>query len=105
MKFEFVEFYPNQSHLISDRRTKCLGTVHVYAIDCELDIRGIVVSRRGKSLFFSIPHFYGFDEETGKPTRYPLIHWTKAETQQEMMDFLHKEVKPEVVKRLFVKSK
>lgn len=92
MKFEFVEFYP----IKKPRNNQVKGTVHIYAIDCELDIRGIFVHIHAKSMYFNLPHFMAEDEETGNLVRYPHIRWTKEETHKEMMDFLHKEVKPKV---------
>lgn len=62
MKFELVEFYP-----ISDKKhKKTVGTVHIYAIDCQLDIRGILVSTSGKAMFFHLPHYTTKDQETGE---------------------------------------
>ncbi len=98
MKFEFVEFYPSAE--MPNNKSKALGTVHIYAIDCKLDIRGILVFKQGKGIFFCAPHFRGIDTETGKIVKYPLIRWTNQETQQEMIDFLHKEAKPVILKSL-----
>lgn len=96
MKFELVEFYP-----INNKKFKnTVGTVHIYAIDCELDIRGILVSVRGKAVFFHLPHYIGKDEETGENVRYPHIRWTNQKTHEEMLDFLHREVKPLVLESL-----
>ena len=95
MKFELVEFYKNLSKK-TDKRTKdVLGTVHVYWIDEQLDIRGILVKRAGKGMFFCIPHFSTIDEE-GKMVRYPLLHFNNEEKQKEFMNFLHQVVKPKV---------
>jgi hypothetical protein len=96
MKFEFVDFYP----LKSKRHKNVVGTVHIYAIDCELDIRGIIVQVNGKAMFFSLPHYRAIDNETGEEVRYPHIRWTNEATHKEMMDFLHQNVKPEIKKRL-----
>ena len=100
MKFELVEFYEATDKTKSKMGKKRLGTVHIYAIDCELDIRGILVTKHGRGIFFNFPHFKAIDRETGQEVRYPLIRWTNQSTQQEMMDFLHKVVKKEIMKRL-----
>jgi hypothetical protein len=92
MKFEFVEFYP----IKKPRNNQVKGTVHIYAIDCDLDIRGIAVHVHGKAMYFNFPHYSAIDEETGNVVRYPHIRWTNEEKHQSMMDFLHKEVKPKV---------
>jgi len=96
MRFEFVDFYP----LTSKRHKNVVGTIHIYAIDCELDIRGIVVVVNGNSIFFNLPHYRAVDEQTKALVRYPHIRWTNQATHKEMMDFLHQTVKPEIRKRL-----
>ena len=97
MKFEFVEFYECK---LETRPKGFLGTVHIYAIDCNLDIRGIRVVKKGKELYFSLPHFKAVDEESGIFVWYPLIRWTDEKTQKQMMDFLKKEVRPIVKERI-----
>lgn len=101
MKFEFVEFYPADEN---NKVKNFLGTVHIYVIDCELDIRGIRVTRQGKGMFFNFPHFKAIDSETKVEVRYPLIRWTNGSTQKEMIDFLHVNVKPEILKRISKKG-
>lgn len=100
MKFEFVEFYPVNEKTRGRMKKGSLGTLHIYAIDCELDIRGISVVKQGKGIYFHFPHFFGFDTETGEETRYPLFRWTNQTTHQEMMDFLKNEIKPMILERL-----
>lgn len=100
MKFELVEFYPEQHKKFKDT----VGTVHIYAIDCQLDIRGILVTKRGKAMYFTLPHFKAKDQETGEIVRYPHIRWTNQDTHKEMLDFLHREVKPLVLETLKSKS-
>jgi DNA-binding cell septation regulator SpoVG len=95
MKFELVEFYKWPFKQKNQKERYTLGTVHVYWIDQELDIRGILVKRAGKGMFFAIPHFNTLDEE-GKPCRYPLIRFTNEEKQKEFLNFLHQVVKPKV---------
>lgn len=97
MKFEFVEFYETPKNFA---KKGLLGTLHLYCIDCGLDIRGIRVTKSGKGIFFRFPHFKTLDKDTGLSVSYPLIRWTKEETQKEMLDFLHKEVKPKILERL-----
>lgn len=104
MKFEFVEFYPFIQ--TKDRKPRnIVGTLHIYAIDCKLDIRGISVTMRGKSLFFNLPHYRTIDAETGEPVTYPHLRWQDQSVHREMMNFLHKEVKPLIRERLNAKSK
>lgn len=101
MKFEYVDFYP----LKSKKHKNVVGTVHIYAIDCELDIRGIIVSINGRSMFFNLPHYKAIDSETREEVRYPHIRWTNEATHKEMMDFLHQNVKPEIKKRLNLQNR
>ena len=105
MKFEFIEFYEATEETKAKKGKKCLGTVHIYAIDCELDIRGINVTKNGKAIFFHIPHFNDIDKDTGQRVRYPLIRFTNQQTHQEMMDFLNKNVKKEIKKRLNIQDR
>lgn len=96
MKFEFVEFYP-----VKDKKLKKLvGTVHIYAIDCELDIRGIRVFKHGNGIHFNFPHFKAVDSETNEEVTYPFIRWTNASTHKIMMDWLKNEIGPEIMKRI-----
>lgn len=104
MKFELVEFYEATEETKARIGKKCLGTVHIYAIDCELDIRGILVTKHGKTIFFHIPHLNDVDRDTGEKVRYPIIRFTNQQTHKEMMDFLKKEVKNEIKKRLNMPS-
>ena len=103
MKFEFVEFYPFTPGQRRDK--KALGTAHIYAIDCELDIRGIYVTKCGNTLFFHLPHMTQIDPETNETNRYPHIRFTNEKTHKEMMDFLHQTVKPIIFKALNPKLK
>lgn len=102
MKFEFVEFYPISKEFKAKNR-KAIGTVHIYAIEPEMDIRGIRVAKNGKALFFLLPHTTTTDEE-GNEVKYPFLRFTNQKTHQEMMDFLHSEVKPKIIERLRAKA-
>jgi hypothetical protein len=104
MKFEFVEFYPVVG---IQKRKNLIGTVHIYIIECEMDIRGISVIKKGNQIFFQLPYSKGIDNETNKEIWYPMIIFTNETKQKEMIDFLRKKVKPEILKRisLDIKSK
>lgn len=97
MKFEFVEFYPRSVDL--SRGGRCIGTVHIYFVDCSLDIRGILVLLDDKSIRFKMPHFEAIDED-GKRVRYPHIRFTDPKDHQSLMDFLHEDVKKILRERL-----
>ena len=102
MKFEFVEFYQLKQDDKAPRTNKKLkrmiGTLHIYAVDCELDIRGIQVFKYGSSFFFQLPHFRAIDEN-GNQVRYPHLRWTSSKIHKEMLDFLRLEAK-DAIKRI-----
>lgn len=97
MKFEFVEFYKFPD---TTKNKSCKGTVHLYFVDQKMDVRGIMVSLNGKSMYFMMPHMYTFDLETNKKVRYPVISWVDEKAYKEIFDFLQKEVKPIILERL-----
>lgn len=96
MKFEFVDFFPGRLEG-SDR---VLGTCHIYLIDIQMDLRGIIVAKDKGKFFFRIPHKKGKCHETGKIIPYPCISFTDQKTNKEILDFLHKEASPLILKRL-----
>lgn len=101
MKFEFQDFYPiTEKNRVPNMRVEFIGTVHIYCIDCKLDIRGIKVTKKGSRVYFNLPHVYGNDHETGERVSYPVIRWVDEQTQAEMLDFLHAVVKPQILERL-----
>lgn len=100
MKIELVEFYPYNPKFAIKHHKNTLGTIHIYLIEEEMDIRGILVCKAGKGIFFNLPHYTAIDEETGKPVRYPHIRFTNDSKHKALMDFLHNEVKPIVRERM-----
>lgn len=104
MQFELVEFYPiTEKSQAKDKNL--LGTIHLYVIDYQFDLRGIRVIKRGKNILFFTPHVFGLDHETGEKIRYPVFSFTNKKDHEDMMDFLKKEVKSEIEKRLNTTSK
>lgn len=93
MKFEIVEFYkfvpsPNKQ----PKKTIFYGTLHIFVIDYNLDIRGIKVFRKSRNSFFiSFPDAYAYDPIEKKNVRYPIISFMKEEDKNEIMTFLKKE--------------
>lgn len=99
MQFELVEFYPiTEKSQVKDKNL--LGTIHLYIIDYNFDLRGIRVIKRGKNILFFLPHILGFDHESGERMRYPVFSFTNKKDHEDMMDFLHKEVKPVIQSNL-----
>ena len=106
MNFEFVDFYPEKPKPLKYKKDKRrLGTVHVYLIKEEMDIRGIVAIKAGQGVFFNFPHFFGYDEDKKENVSYPHIRYTNNNRHKELLDFLHEAVKPEIKKRLLVDRK
>ncbi|MDD3471515.1 MAG: hypothetical protein PHS86_01925 [Syntrophaceae bacterium] len=93
MKIELVEFYPYQKPSTHKKSgwTR-VGTVHVYLIDFEMDLRGIIVTKKGKCFRFNMPHFRAYDQETGEKVMYPHVRFTNNEKQKALMDFLFQNV-------------
>lgn len=107
MKFELVEFYPLTEKNRGNINKKYLGSIHIYAHcdECQIDFRGINVIQQGKSIYFNMPHKASLDHETGEKVVFPFFRWTSEKLHKEMMDFLHKEVKPKIKDLLSTKSK
>lgn len=73
MKIEIVEYYPN-------KKKKLIGTLHMYLIDDEMDLRGVSVFKIKKGYFIQPPSLYGADG-----TKYGCIAFTD---QRKQKDFL-----------------
>lgn len=103
MRFELVDFYP-VSKKLPPKNKNVLGTVHLYSIDNNMDFRGIIViktnNKSNPSVIFRFPSGIAFDEETGKKVHYPYYGFTNADHHKEMLDFLHKEVKPTILEKI-----
>lgn len=101
MKIEFVGFYPS---IRMKNKKSPIGTCHIYL--CEpynMDIRGILVVKRGKTLYFLMPRSKGIDEDTGEVVFYPIVAFTDDKIKDEVLDFLQNDVRKEL-ERLFKKE-
>lgn len=99
MKFELVDFYPMTDKNRGKSKKNVLGTVHLYVIECQIDIRGIRVVKNGKCVHFLMPHSFGQDHETGEKVKYPIFRFTNQKDHDEMMNFLHTQVKPQIMEK------
>jgi hypothetical protein len=97
MKFELVGFYPITEKNRKANPPNLIATIHLYVIDYKLDLRGIRLTRRGKRIFFVMPHIFGLDPETGEEVSYPMFRWTDPADHKAMLDFLIDEVKTVVL--------
>lgn len=87
MKIEIVEFYPYIPKNEEDRLTKksLLGTLHVYLVDYEIDLRGITVHRHPGGIRFLMPQKFTFDHETNALVRYPVIQFTDPNKKNQLI--------------------
>lgn len=78
MKVEVVGYYPT----VSKKKVKSpiIGTLHVYLVDEEIDLRGIHVieNKRGK-YFVRLPHQKNYDKDEKKMVEYPIFNFFNAE--------------------------
>src|SRR5690242_13796195 len=94
MKIEIQEFYPMKSR---DKKFDLTGSLSIYVIDHDLDIRGVSVSRCKGKYFFRLPFRNAFDEngqqiiEDGRKVQYPLVTFASREKQTALMDAIRKE--------------
>lgn len=99
MRYEFVEFYQLTEDEKKKLKTNSVGTVHIYIVDYELDVRGIRVIPLKKGFFFEMP-MYKYREEGGKKGKYPALRFVNDEKQKDLIKFLREEVGPIVEARL-----
>ena len=103
MKFEIVDFYP---YMRSPKWKKLggrkpIGSVHVYWIDQEMDLRGILAYISPKTgIYYSLPFLTNFSPETNRVVRYPAFAFTSLEKTKALEDFLKLEATPLVEKYL-----
>ena len=104
MKFEFIDFYYIDP---KDRKAKFkhnVGSIHIYAVDLRLDIRGIHVHQFGKKIFFKFPYFQAFDAEAGKKVFFPHLNFIDDQVKKDLSAFLNSTVKNEVRKKLALRE-
>lgn len=75
INMEVVEFYPFDP-ITNPKKFK--GTLHVYLIDLEMDIRGIVVVKQGKGIFIDLPRKMYIDEDTDERKTYPIVSFSDS---------------------------
>lgn len=98
MNIEVIDFFP---YPIQKEENRTSGTLHVYLIDYEIDIRGIELSFSGNgSLFVKMPAKFGIDHKTKKKVRYPIFAFTSLQKGKDLIqaikikakDFIHKKM-------------
>jgi hypothetical protein len=98
MNIEIVDFFPFPKQII---KNKTCGTMHVYLIDLEIDIRGMYIefSKNG-SVYVNMPIGFGIDQETGQKVRYPIFSFTSRQKNTELMRALIAKAKEYIQKHL-----
>ncbi len=76
MDIEVVEFYTTER---DDKKQFLKGSLHVYLIDIETDLRGVFVQKRKDTWFFGLPVLYGFDQEAGQKVRFPVFNFVNQD--------------------------
>ena len=98
MKIEIVEFYP-----LIDKPRKLHGSMHIYLIDYQMDIRGVHVKTNGDSWWFRLPYRVGYDPETKKEITYPIVTFTDNEKNKLLIKAIITQGKEYIIKN-FIKN-
>ncbi len=72
MQIEVVGFYPNSKK----SKGGCIGTLHIYLVDLDMDVRGVCVVKNGSKYYFFLPQRLSTD---GTNIRYPVMNFTNVE--------------------------
>jgi hypothetical protein len=81
MNIEVVEFYVVDT---SEDNEILSGTLHVYLIDYDIDLRGIFVSKKKNYWHFTLPYKKAVDGETGAILRYPIFSFANLEKNKDL---------------------
>ncbi len=98
MKIEIVEFYP-----IGKIGKDLKGTLHIYIIDTDQDLRGIFVKKTKDHWWFQIPYRVQYDPETKKEITFPVICFTQPEKHKEFFKLIQ-EMGKEYIEEHFIKN-
>lgn len=98
MSYEFIEFYPFQEGEVKNK--KAIGTCHVYCIDSELDIRGILVLECNNHYLFKLPSRSQIDPETKEKVHYPCVFFANDERKKKFFETLFKEGIPVIKEKM-----
>ena len=90
MEIEVVEFYPKK---VEREQMLLKGSLHVYLIDWQADLRGIFVHRIKDQWRFFLPFGWGIDLETTQEVRYPILSLTDGEKHRKLVSNIRKQGK------------
>jgi hypothetical protein len=77
-------------------KNRVLGTVHIYLVEEEMDIRGILAVKYSQGVYFKLPYYRAFDKEEQKIVTYPHITFTDPSKQAALSDFLKNTLKEKI---------
>jgi len=97
--FEIVEFYPSEPEL-AQKNHKVIGSLHIYVIDCQMDIRGILVIKTKKGIFFHMPHGSNYDYDEKRVVHFPVINFTQEGKMEAMKNFVQTEGRKYISRKL-----
>lgn len=93
MKLEVVEFYPNDTVIVTRAGTKILGTMHLFIDDFSLDLRGILCCRNKQGQYKCfLPSRLACNDE-GEEIRMPFISFTDQKLNKEILAFCRNDLK------------
>jgi len=80
MNLEIVEAYPRMFN-----KKIFAGTIHVFLIDEQIDIRGVMFSKNGNHTFVDLPYIYGYDRDDNKFVKYPMFQFFQPEKNKDLI--------------------
>ena len=92
LRIEIVDFYET-----TRKKDFIEGTLHIYLIDYNIDLRGIYLKKDKKHWFLDFPYRKSIDKDTNKEVKYPVFSFTNIELKtfrslvlKEAKDFFYK---------------
>jgi hypothetical protein len=90
MMIEIVNFYPN---FRNDNKQLLQGTLHVYLVDLEIDLRGIFVSKKKDFWYFSLPMKIALESDKNT-VKYPVISFRNLNKTNQLLQIIKEKGKP-----------
>ena len=82
MEIEIVEFYEESRN---EEKRHLKGTLHIYLIDLQLDLRGIRVFKENKKWWLNLPRGFGNDEVTKQRVFFPYFAFMDREKNKQLL--------------------
>jgi hypothetical protein len=97
MEIEIVEFYET---FRDEEKHTLKGTLHIYLVDLQLDLRGLQVLVEKKFWRINIPHQRGKDPDTGEIVQYPVFAFMDREKTRQLIDLMRKKGREFIMKKV-----